>query len=315
MRRGIAIAGVFVVVFIALFLMRSLADKLYFAERRQLKDQIKTKSAQLADYRQARLNHKKVKSELQGFVDHTLGDDLELVGHKLRTRLSRLAESAGMTPASDIKSSHEKESPAKSAFGRSGFQRQLREEKDFVEVEGWVSATGTLEQVLTLIESINAEPWLKRIDQLTIDPNDNGAKVQVNITLTTLFLPKQTPNPDAVIASNGLNSERYALLVRTNPFRLPPPAPNPPPVPAQSAPEAFPFGQWLLTGIAQSAAGPEIWLLNQHTRETKYLNIGERLNDIKLVAVRGETAEFLIGADRFTVAVGKNLNDRTPLKQ
>src|SRR5687768_2102659 len=138
MRRIIVVAGALFVLVVGLFLLRSLADALYFAERRQLQHQIATDTGLLADYHKARVDHKKVKAEIQHLVDRTRGGNLETVEPRLRTRLTRLAERAGMTPPSSGNgTSRAKESPAKSAFSRAGLQRQLREEPDFVEVEGW----------------------------------------------------------------------------------------------------------------------------------------------------------------------------------
>lgn len=300
------------------FLLLRTANAVYFAERGQLLTQIKSTSALLGDYQKARIEHKRVQKDIQAYVDRTLGDDLETVDHKLRSRLNRLGEQAGL-PQQDYlvdtgKAGQDRESPAKSKFGRSGFQRLLRDELDFVELEAWITGSGTLEQCLKLIDAVESEPWLKRIDQLTLNPSDNGNKFRFEIRLTSLFLPKRVPNPDAIIPPTSSNGQRYATLLNTNLFRLPPAVP----VAAKTqpaAPERFPFGQWLLTGIAQSAAGAEIWLINQQSHETRVLNIGQRIDEMMLSGVNGESAVFLVGPDRFSVPVGKNLNDRIPLKQ
>ena len=316
MRRLVIISAALIGLGLAAYLLQRAADAVYFAERRQLVAQIKTTSARLSEYQKARIEHKRVQSEIQGYVDRTLGGNLETVDHKLRTRLNRLGESAGLQDylVDTSKFGRDRESPAKTEFSRSGFQRLLRDEIDFVELEAWVTGSGTLEQCLKLIDAIDSEHWLKRIDQLTLNPSDNGNKFQFEVRMTSLFLPKRDPNPEAIIRPVSSNGQRYATLLNTNLFRLPPPAPAAAKVQAAS-PERFPFGQWILTGIAQSAAGAEIWLLNQQSRETRVLNIGQRIDEMMLASVSGESAVFLIGPDRYSVAVGKNLNDRTPLKQ
>jgi hypothetical protein len=67
--------------------------------------------------------------------------------------------------------------------------------------------------------------------------------------------------------------------------------------------------------MAQSVAGHEAWLLNRQTRQSLTLAIGDRLHDAILVNANSEGAEFMLGQQRFRVAVGRNLNDRTPVTQ
>lgn len=291
---------------------------MYLVPRAEAVARIEQASRTLSDYRKSAADHTRVKKEIEQFVDRTLGGDLETVDHKLRTRLNRLAEHAHLKGAAVGTSgaAKAKESPAKSRF--SGTNRALREEHDFHELEAWASGTGTFEQVLQFIESIDAEPWIKRIDQLKLDPRDNGQRFNVNVKLTTLFLPKRTPNPQAAPPPKSGGAGRYAALLRSNPFRVPPAedspavAKNTPPAPA-----AFAYEHWILTGVAQntnsSGNAVEIWLLNSQTRESRTLAVGESLEECVLIDARGEVAEFRIGEQRFTVAVGANLGERTPV--
>jgi hypothetical protein len=320
MRRLLVIASALAGLVLTFYLLYGAADRVYFSERRRLHNQINTATARLAEYQRARVDHRRVKDEIQAFVDRTLGGDGETVDSKLRSRLSRLVKQAGLHDESvdtnTVRAPRAKESPAKAEFSRSGFQLELREELDFIELDAWVNGSGTLEQCLKLIDAIDAEPWIKRIDQLVLDPIDNGSKFQLALRLTSLFLPKRTPNPDALVrTTTASNAQRYATLLSANPFRLPPPAQAAAAQVATPAPERFPFSQWFLTGIAQSAAGVEVWLLNQQSRETRVLNIGQRLDELTLVGVNAEAAVFLVGPDHVSVRVGRNLNDRQPLKQ
>ena len=57
------------------------------------------------------------------------------------------------------------------------------------ELNGWITAQGTFPQIVELIDAVAAEPWAKRIDQIKIDPKDNGERFGISIRLSTLFIP------------------------------------------------------------------------------------------------------------------------------
>ena len=215
-----------------------------------------------------------------------------------------------------------RESPAKSVFSGIGPQRTLRDEPDFVELEGWITASGSFEQVLRLIDGIEQESWIKRIDQLKIDPADNGSLFDVTVRLTTLFVPGREPNEAGAVAATPSDFGRYAALLAANPFRLPPRAPPPPPPPdpqpmTDRPPTvvAFGYNQWVLTGTAFGPQGSEAWILNAQTRESRRLGAGEGIHDLILVSTNADTAEFRVGQEHFTIRVGQNLGDRTPAGQ
>ena len=307
-----------------LWLAYIVADYFYLGHRRELVEQIRSLTQKVNDRSTAIRNQKKIDAQLQQIIDRTLGGDIESVDHFLRTRLSRLAEHIGLqnTPVDTTKVGKPIDSPAKSKFS-GGAYRLLREEHDFYELEGWISGTGTFEQVLRLVDGIDAEPWIKRIDSLKLDPRENGSRFDFTIRLTTLYLPKGVPNPANITAVSAAGFDRYMALVNLNPFRVPPPAPPPPTTPdpkpmtdpGPPVPPPFPYDQWTLTGIADSAGGPEVWLLNQQTHESKRLAIGESLHEAMFVATNIDAAEFKLGDQRFRVSVGKNLSDRTSLNQ
>ena len=299
----------------SLWFISYIVNSSYLTERGELVKRIAAVKADLENIREAKLDQRRIDAEHQSYIDRTLGGDLETVDHKLRSRLSRLVEHAELQNKSVGPTGGARTilSPAKSVFR--GAQRELGEDPDFVELECPVSGVGTLEQVLKLIDSIEAEPWIKRIDELRLDPSDNGAKVRVDLRLTTLFMPQRKPSGNgSAMTVSAPRTERFAALVSHNPFRVPPPSPNPPPdKPATAGPAEFQYGQWQVTGIAQTAVGPEVWLRNAQGKQTKYLNVGDKLHEMVFVRTDGETAEFQLGVQRFSIAVGKNLNDRTPV--
>lgn len=303
-------------------------SKWYLTPRRAALEQIDTASATLSSHRKAQQDARAVNAELATIVDRTLGGNLETVDHRLRTRLNRLAEQSKLQGVSvgTEGSGTPKLSPGRSKF-RAQSQRGLRDEIDFVEVEAWISGVGALDDVVRLITALEAEPWIKRIDQVQLDPRDNGARVAMSMRLTTLFLPGREPKAEQPVQPPSAELQsRFAALVSGNPFRVPPPPAPPPPTPpkveapqpaAPPPPPPFPFGEWALTGVAQGPHGPEAWLRHQPSGETRVLTPGQALDAAIFSAAKSEdgAAEFTLGEQRFIVVVGATMDQRSPAGQ
>jgi hypothetical protein len=131
---------------------------------------------------------------LEGFVNRTFGGDLETVDHRLRSRLNRIGESLELTDLTvGTAKSRSVASPARTVFSNRR-QKTLRDEIDFVELEGWVAGRGTLEQALRLVHWIEAEPWPKRIYDVRLEPKEAGKAFNVNVRFITIFLPGRAPD-------------------------------------------------------------------------------------------------------------------------
>lgn len=308
---------VLVAVVIGVAVIYSAADRMYLTPRAELRSQLEQATTAVDNFRRGLDRRPELQQRMQQFVDRTLGGDIETVDHRLRTRLNRLAEQLELNSISVTTSSPRAlGSPARSRF-RGVAVRHLRDELDFVEVPGSVAAEGTLTQVIELIDRIEAEPWLKHVHDVTIDPRDNGSRFTVRVRLRTLFMPGHRPETEPEAPYDRQRLTRLASVMDENPFRLPPPrAPEPEQRPAQPRqPAAYPYDQWILTGVAEGSHGPEAWLTNRRSGESRRIESGETLQDIVLVSTRGEHAEFRQGEERFLVAIGSNLNDRQPLNR
>ncbi len=296
------------------------ARKSYFIPRAKLQATIDGHRAFLIDATKERLDRSHVEAGLQDYVDRSLGGDLQTVDHRLRSRLNRLGEAVGLNGLTVV-TGHAtgRQSPAKGQFKRRGIQRELRAEIDFVELQGSISGEGTLEQVLGLTHRIQAEPWLKKIEHLKIDPRDNGTRFGVTMRLKTLFLPGRSPTEPNLDAPEPADFDRYASLVDTNPFAVPAPPPGPKPAspePASpTAQQAFPYARWVLTGVAEAAPGAEVWLLDRKSGESRRLLVGESLHRMVFVAARGDRAEFQLEQERLSVVVGQNLSEGTAIRE
>jgi len=296
----------------ALWFMAAAARRSYVQPRAELLASIAAGESRVDGYRAGLRDHGRVNDEIRAVVDRTLGGDLETVDHRLRSRLNRLAE---------LLSLHEvvvgtgravaRETPAKRQFSRR--DQALRDEIDFVELGAWITATGTLEQALQLAHAVQIEPWIKRIDQWRLDPDDAGEAITITLRFTTLFLPGREPATTAWPMYDGAGFARFATLVGVNPFRLPEAAPAPQPTPAPAAPPdpEAPLEQWTLTGIAEGPAGAEAWLAHAVTRESRTWRIGESLAAATLVSARGDEAIIEVNGAQFVIQVGRNLYDRS----
>jgi len=281
-------------------------------------DKIKDRRAQIVSLtedvgrlEEAASDHIGVSDRIRGYVNRTLGGDLETVDHRLRSRLNRIGEELGLEALTvGTGRVRQLDSPAKNQFRRRG-QQALRDELDFVEVEAWISGQGSLEGVLRLIHWVDAEPWLKRVQQVRVQPKLDAERFAVQLRLVTLYLPDRAPDQPPP-AGDPQDFGRYASMASRNPFQVPPPSSEPTPDPAAAAGPDAVLGQWVLTGVAANRGSVEAWLLNPGSGESRRLALGDAFQEAVLVAANGNVAEFQLGDERFRVAVGSRLTERLP---
>jgi hypothetical protein len=281
---------------------------LYLEPRAELQGRIDSRRAYVAAAAAERPLHVRVQRELESFAARTMGGTAERVNHELRHRLNRIGAATGLADLTvNTPRQAARLTPARAQL-RAPQERALREEVDFVEIEGLISGTGSFEQVLRLIHRIERAPWIKRIDDVRIDPKGEGYAVVVR--LTTMFLPGADPAPLPESVDDEASFAPYLALVSGNPFALAAPEAPVVEVAAPQAPAAFPYGQWIVTGVVEGPAGPEVWLRHRGNARTTCLRAGDRVGETVLSAVRGDTALFAEGAERFEVTVGQSLADR-----
>jgi len=303
---------------LGLLILYSTANRIYFSPRAAILSDLEEATEDVTRYRSALENRVRLQRQLRDYINRTLGGDIETVDHRLRTRLSRIAEQIDLESISvTTGTARALGSPARSLF-RGASLRDLRDEIDFVEVPGSITAEGSLAQAVELIDRIDAEPWLKQMHDVNLDPHENGRRVSVRVRVRTLFLPGHTPDETPQSPYDEDRLLRLASLLEGNPFHLPAP-PEPSPEPSRRASttldRSFPFDQWVLTGVAEGRHGAEAWLRNRRSGESRRIEVGEGLEKLVLVATRGEFAEFERDDERFLIAVGSSLNDRTPLNR
>lgn len=303
----------------------------FSAERAKvLRDETTYRTA-LLEIRDERSRRGKLDAQLGSFVDRTLGGTAETCDAQLRSRLNRLGEEVGLR---DLRvttgTAASRTSPAKAEFGRSGRDRALREEVDFVELDATLNGEGSLEQVLRLVHRIDVEPWIKRIDGVKFDSARDGERIRLSLKLTTVFLPGLDRKVELKVADSELAGfARFAALVDANPFRVPKPAPaavagtppatvnpnadpGPGPPTAPPPPTGFPYDQWQLTGLVSGPTGQEAWLRNASDNRSAILQPGQAMGDVTFLGFSADIADFAAGESRFRVQVGSSLATRLP---
>ena len=292
----------------------------------EVQKRIKTYENAIATGRKQRRERPRIEADLDGILVRTLGGDLESTDSALRSRLNRLGEEVGLSASLVVSTQapSTRGTPAKSEFGRTGVQRQLRDERDFVELPASVSVQGPLEPLLRLAHRIEAEPWIKRIDSFRLDRAGADDRMKLDLRLTTIFLPGRTLPEDAQLpGSEAPPFDRYATLLASNPFASPPaPEPRRPrerrreaPPPPPPGPPPFPYGEWMLTGVVEGPIGPEAWFRNSANGQTLALAPQGKVGDAELLRIDGDRAEFALAGESFAVLVGGSLVDRYPPRQ
>jgi hypothetical protein len=274
--------------------------------------------------------------KLQGIANQMLGSSLETVDSEVRRRLNRACEELGFNDFSvTTGTSVGRPTPAKKEF-KSPDSRKLREEIDFMEVQATVIARASVDKVYRLIFRVDAEPWIKRIESVRLNPSADGQQVGVTLRLTTPFMPGYvgTPPPKFDPATLQL-ADRYAALFSSNPFRIPPPpmvvpaaiaaVPGAAPTvtaPAQAAvtatvppigPGGFPYGEWQITGVIEGPSGPEAWLRHLPSGSNVVLHPTMTAGELVFRGVEYDFAVFESPSGACRIQVGTNLTQRSAL--
>ena len=247
-------------------------------------------------------------------IERTLGPDVESVDSRIRQRLFALAQASGLGRISvSTQGVTARRTPARSEFRRSGDEKILRDEVDFVELTASLSGRGTYPQVIDLVSRIHADGWLKRVTETSFNPDPKGELVDVMVRVTTIFVPDR--EHEKAIVEGAYDDSRLRSILASNPFALPKPPPvevvvTPRPVTPETpkpAPPAFPYPLWMLTGAVVGPDGPEAWVRNTRTNERRSLSVGDRLGKAVFVDVDGEHAVFTIQSRTFRVRTGRSL--------
>jgi len=305
-------------------------------ERVQALKEIDTYRQVLADAAQKQKARPQLDAKLQSLANQMLGPSLEAVDSQVRSRLNRACEELGLNDFSVTTGvSIARPTPAKKEF-KTPDLRKLGETPDFTEVQATLSASGSAERMYRLIFRIDAEPWMKRIESIRLNPNADGQVVRLTLRLTTPFMQGETAKAPLVLDPKLLQmGDRYAALFGSNPFCIPPPPPpqrpaviatkpapqqpaaqatpgTPPPVVQPPVdPSGFPYGEWIITGIVEGPSGPEAWLRHVPSGATLALLPGVAAGELVFRRVEYDFAVFDSPLGPCRIQVGMNLTQRS----
>lgn len=253
----------------------------------------------------------------------------QTVSHRLRSLVSAIAESAGLT---EIVVTHGRPSvPSNPAADRKSevskpLRDALSDREDFRVVRATLRASGTLEQIAIAAATLAAQPWAHRVETLRVEPaNRERTAFDLTLAFATLYTTDRAETePPALREPDPARVQPVLEIARRNPFVIPeapvvPPPPvveAPPPTPAPPPPP--PFDQWKITGVAErrdgpSAGTPELFLRRNDTGETRVIRPGDTVLGLTLDAADAVNAVFREGDRRVQVPIGRTLADRIPI--
>lgn len=300
-----------------------MAHGFFFGPIEQLDRDIELRSQELMDLMDLRDEAQHAQRRLGQLASRTYGEQVDTASAAAGARLSELIAQSGLEPA---------------RFTRTPISpRRIR---GGVEI-GWnVRGRDSLNDVVDLLYLINHEPYLHKVDALTLAPIERSSDVQVNLRYLSLVLeapPATAQRPDQPdIALTGEERQLYDAIVQRNLFRpyIPPPPPRETPrraerpTPPPREPEPQPRGPgheiYRVVSLSKWQGKPEVHILDTSAREVRQYQIGDELIQGEIVmvdyralplpsnpALRSQSRLILkIDNDYWAVELGQSLADK-----
>ncbi len=304
---------------------------LYASPRDALLADIEASKANIAGIEQQLKGEFEVVDRIRAASGTTLGVKLDEVSARFRDGLSRIAESNSMTGVIvDHGEPQDIKSPLLAAKSvPSSLRSALRGGGDFSILRGTLRASGTIEQALSTLAAVEAQPWIHRVEGFTLRPSasKDGPRCEIRIEAATLLTPRFKGGKTAELAIASVDDATKGM-VRDIAARqmlakgLQKRADASPAVtvaaaaPAGEAPPPQPFApyeEWRLTGIMVGRFGPEAFSVNSKSGERRTVQKGGTVLDAVFVDAAGEVAYVEIGGKRFEVLNGQALSARKPV--
>ncbi|RNC81523.1 MAG: hypothetical protein ED559_06945 [Phycisphaera sp.] len=262
-----------------------------------------------------------VRRRLDELVSQSLGQDPQLAEHRLRTLLTDLCARATLDEyVISCKEPKGVGNPAAAENVRE-FSRDMRNTPDFVSQETVITASGSYESCMRAVALLEAQPWLARVDSLTLQPSGKERLLyDLTASVTTLVLPDlatESTGQDAFV--HEPHEATMAELAQRNPFVVTPdPAPvvaqvDPEPTPRNPRPKPKPFDEWIVTGVMQTEDGGEVILSNAKTGASRSMTPGAEILGLRVSEVGVGFVTMMEGESGYRVALGQSLAERVAL--
>lgn len=275
----------------------------------------------------------RVRAELKQRARGAMAGPADQVDHELRVGVRRIAEVAGLRnvlvttleptwPANPYTRARKVRSNA--------IRTTLRGQRDFGVLRAELRGEGTLEVVCRTLALVQGQPWVQRVRSVRIEPKSEDRKVlEVRIGLAALYMPDfGTPALGEIVRSDEQLASAWGPMAAKNMFRYEPPVvavrPDPPPQIVQEpprtpeAPPPPPYHQWRVTSIILRDVSPgmravEVGVVNAAAGAALTLGLGDTVLGATLVSAAADAATFRIEEEVFSVALGHDLSQRTPV--
>ncbi|KAA0216272.1 MAG: hypothetical protein DYG94_05435 [Leptolyngbya sp. PLA3] len=309
-----------------------IADVAYFKPVGELRRQLGEMDATFKRATDTMEDWPSIKRELQGFGLTQIGREFDQVEHRLRTSLQDIGERAGLRAVQVSNGPpRAQRTPLDAARLRGKLGRELMEAHDFAVVKGTFSGSGSLEQVVRAVAFLQVQPWLHRIERVSIEPRGRerqtfGLDVAFSVAVAPDLCPADAAMPPIVAPGEEL-VKKAARIAERNVFVAPPvQTPKPlvvetpvdPIVPPPAVPPAY--DRWKVTGLVErrvdgQTLSVEAWVTQTATGERRILRPGEEVLGHVFEWAEGERGYFVFEGRRFVIRQGQTLADRVPADQ
>jgi len=296
------------------------SNRLYLAPASQKRAQITGLRQQVDRLRQQVAPQFEVRKRLETIARSGLSPQRDLAAHQMRTLLAQIGQASRLV---DLKvtdlPARDAVSPAVRSFSGTA-AATLRQKPDFVVLPGSLEGTGTLDQVLATLASLQSQPWVHRVEGFSLRPIGRRAdrlalKAEVSSLLMPDLAPRDIPAPEVAPTPPAAEALWRPVALREL-FKDPPVAQAPPPSQPAPDPAASPLAQWRLAGLVISEHGTEAIFAPVAGGAGLTVRQGESILNAKLVGGRltedGEVAVLDLNGERFEVRLGQTLAARPP---
>ena len=265
-------------------------------------------------------DQRRVDEALKAFAATTLGGSTGEVAARFRSALNDIAGQCGLAEVMvNSRNPTDQFNPGgiSKVSSPSGLRATLKKQKDFSVISGDLEGKGTLEQVLRATATVQAQPWVHRVDSFAIKPEGKERDVfSLKLGVSTILMPDLAPKAAPEVQIKAVEpSAGLAAIIEKNMFKEPAPVVVRADLPSEAAngvPPPPPYADWKLTGVIESRLGVEAFMLNVRSGERVTLPTGAVVADARFVSGKGETAVFEIGGQQYEVLNGQTLQQRRP---
>jgi hypothetical protein len=277
---------------VALFICYLLVTSLFIGELRRQNDRKEELAKQIEQTRRDKDRDERVAARLPELLDRTFGSDVNLVSDSIGKRLGDLLAASGLKTGISL-------SPGVSRKIRTANNSDIAAD----EVTWQVTTEGALDQVIDFLYLLDAEPYMHRVENLTLTPNERtgvtGMRLRfLSLVPTSLEKGKDLPAgkaaqdfPDGLLG--GEKRKVYEVIAQRDAFRpyvkyIPPPEspqPRPQPVRPEPAVAAAPPPRQKIVALSTWAGQQEVDVKNIANGKVEALKQGEPLAGGQIVMI------------------------------